>query len=81
MATPPAPSPLDRPSQTEAATEQAELEIVLLPTMEVIPDTDNEISSTDQSGRLAQTLGRLGHLALAVIVIGAFIRWRGSRRR
>jgi hypothetical protein len=78
MLTPPAPSPLGRPSQAEVATVQAEIHIVLLPAEEVYPDTENEISLTDQPGRLAQTLG---HLALAAIVIGALIRWRVSSRR
>lgn len=81
MATPPALPPLGGPSQVEAATAKAELQIVLLPVKEAPAETkDKPRGSISQSGQLTAATARPRHLALALAVVGTSIRRRVSRQ-
>jgi hypothetical protein len=65
----PVPQRPPEPSQLEAATAKAELEIALLP-KEVHTRATSEVTvSNDQSKRLIETIEGLGHSALAVFLV------------
>lgn len=69
--------PLGLPSEVEAPTAKAELQIILflVPVREAQAETRDKLNcSTSQSGRLTASTGRLGRLALALALAGACIR-------
>lgn len=58
------------PNTPEAASEKAELQVILLPTKEIPTTAGTGISVPGgQSGGLPGTVGRMGQLALTVILV------------
>lgn len=59
-----------KPSTPEAASAKAELQVILLPTKEIHATARTEISvPACQSKGLLETVGRMGQLALTVVLV------------